>query len=78
MNETLCPTDFKQAGQIVDDDLNRALINQVPQGVSLMCCYHATFAVDTDNINDFFQKLQLPGPSFQRFAACACVRHICC
>ena len=34
MNETLCPTDFQQAGQIVDDEINRALINQVPQGVS--------------------------------------------
>lgn len=33
MNETLCPTDFQQAGQIVDDEINRALINQVPQGV---------------------------------------------
>ena len=35
MNETLCPTDFKEAGQIVDDELNQALINLVPQGVSL-------------------------------------------
>lgn len=35
MNETLCPTDFKQAGQIIDDEINQSLINLVPQGVSL-------------------------------------------
>ncbi len=34
MNETLCPTDFQQAGQIIDDEINQALINLVPQGVS--------------------------------------------
>ena len=31
MNETLCPCDFQQAGEIVDDDLNRALVNPLPQ-----------------------------------------------
>lgn len=35
MNETLCPLDFKQAGEIVDDDLNRILINPLPKGVKL-------------------------------------------
>ena len=34
MNETLCPTDFKQAGQIIDDELNARLINPLPLGVS--------------------------------------------
>ncbi|KAL4438686.1 hypothetical protein ABPG77_006290 [Micractinium sp. CCAP 211/92] len=35
MNETLCPMDFKQAGEIVDDELNRMLINPLPTGVKL-------------------------------------------
>lgn len=30
-NETLCPLDFQQAGEIVDNDLNRYLINPIPQ-----------------------------------------------
>ncbi|KAL6778253.1 hypothetical protein ACKKBG_A17500 [Auxenochlorella protothecoides x Auxenochlorella symbiontica] len=34
-NETLCPLDFQQAGEIVDNDLNRYLINPIPQGVKL-------------------------------------------
>lgn len=35
MNETLCPMDFKHAGEIVDDELNRVLINPLPTGVKL-------------------------------------------
>jgi metacaspase-1 len=35
MNETLCPTDFERAGQIVDDELNRRLVNPLPTGVRL-------------------------------------------
>ncbi|GAB4823694.1 hypothetical protein N2152v2_010740 [Parachlorella kessleri] len=35
MNETICPCDFKQAGQIVDDELNRILVNPIPTGVKL-------------------------------------------
>ncbi|PSC73732.1 metacaspase-1 isoform X2 isoform B [Micractinium conductrix] len=35
MNETLCPMDFKYAGEIVDDELNRMLINPLPKGVKL-------------------------------------------
>lgn len=30
-NETLCPVDFRQAGEIVDDELNHRLINPLPQ-----------------------------------------------
>lgn len=30
-NETLCPLDFKRAGEIVDDELNRQLINPIPE-----------------------------------------------
>ena len=41
LNETLCPMDFKQAGEIVDDDLNRMLVNPLPQGVRLHCVVDA-------------------------------------
>ncbi|GMH32747.1 hypothetical protein BSKO_00581 [Bryopsis sp. KO-2023] len=34
-NETLLPTDYKSAGQIVDDDVNRFLVNSLGPGVSL-------------------------------------------
>jgi hypothetical protein len=30
MNETLCPLDFRSAGEIVDDELNRLLVNPLP------------------------------------------------
>ena len=35
LNETLCPMDFRYAGEIVDDDLNRILVNPLPHGVKL-------------------------------------------
>jgi hypothetical protein len=35
MNETILPTDHKRAGQIVDDDLNRALVRPLQTGVTL-------------------------------------------
>lgn len=35
MNETLCPLDFRYAGEIIDDELNRILVNPLPQGVKL-------------------------------------------
>lgn len=35
LNETLLPVDHQFAGQIVDDDLNRMLINPLPQGTKL-------------------------------------------
>ena len=44
MNETLMPLDWKTAGEIVDDDLNRLLVNPLPQGVKLhavMDCCHS-------------------------------------
>lgn len=33
MCETLCPMDFQQAGEIMDFEMNRTLINPLPQGV---------------------------------------------
>lgn len=35
MNETLCPCDFRHAGQIVDDEVNALLVNPLPAGVKL-------------------------------------------
>ncbi len=35
MNETILPTDHRQAGQIVDNELNHALVNPIPPGVRL-------------------------------------------
>ena len=35
LNETILPLDHEFAGQIVDDDLNRMLINPLPQGTKL-------------------------------------------
>lgn len=35
LNETLCPVDFKYAGEIIDDELNRLLVNPLPAGVKL-------------------------------------------
>lgn len=32
MNETILPTDFRQAGQIEDDRINTILVNPLPQG----------------------------------------------
>lgn len=31
LNETICPADFRAAGEIVDDELNRLLVNPLPQ-----------------------------------------------
>ncbi|DBA75792.1 TPA: hypothetical protein ACH3X1_010200 [Trebouxia sp. C0004] len=41
LNETLCPCDFKQAGMIVDDELNNWLVNPLPQGCRLHCIIDA-------------------------------------
>merc|ERR1711862_162715 len=40
-DETLCPLDYKTAGQIRDDDLLRRLIKPMPQGVLMTCVMDA-------------------------------------
>lgn len=35
LNETLCPLDFRYAGEIIDDELNRILVRPLTQGVKL-------------------------------------------
>jgi hypothetical protein len=36
-NETLLPVDYKFAGNIVDDDINKIMVNPLPEGVTLHC-----------------------------------------
>lgn len=48
-DETICPTDFRSAGVIVDDQLNQVLVRRIPHGVTLHCvfdCCHSGTAMD--------------------------------
>lgn len=48
-DETICPSDFKSAGQIVDDELNERLVKPLMPGVTLhalMDCCHSGTALD--------------------------------
>lgn len=48
-DETILPTDYKQAGQIVDDELNERLVKALMPGVTLhalMDCCHSGTALD--------------------------------
>ncbi|KAJ3028415.1 UNVERIFIED_CONTAM: Ca(2+)-dependent cysteine protease [Siphonaria sp. JEL0065] len=46
MDSTICPVDFKYAGQIVDDDLHRIMCQPLPQGAYFLsifdCCHSGT------------------------------------
>ena len=37
MDETICPSDFQSAGQIVDNDLNRYLVSRPCRLLALIC-----------------------------------------
>ncbi|KAJ4827450.1 hypothetical protein Tsubulata_032969 [Turnera subulata] len=45
-DETLCPVDFETEGMIIDDEINRTIVNPLPPGVTLHAiidsCYSAT------------------------------------
>jgi hypothetical protein len=48
-DETILPTDYKRAGQIVDDELNEKLVKPLMAGVTLhalMDCCHSGTALD--------------------------------
>lgn len=48
-DETLCPVDYKEAGQITDDTIFEELISKMPRGVSLSCvmdCCHSGTILD--------------------------------
>jgi len=46
MHETLLPVDFKNAGQITDDEINNMIVKPLPEGVRLTavmdCCHSGT------------------------------------
>jgi metacaspase-1 len=49
MDNTICPVDFKQAGQIVDDDMNAIVVRGLPPCVrltSIFDCCHSGSALD--------------------------------
>ena len=56
-DETLCPSDYASAGQILDDEIHEVLVKGIPQGVRLtaiMDCCHSQSILDlpfTYNIN---------------------------
>ena len=57
MDETLCPSDYDSAGQILDDDVHEVLVKGVPKGcrlTAIMDCCHSQSILDlpfTYNIN---------------------------
>jgi hypothetical protein len=59
----LIPVDFQRAGQIVDDDLYKHLVKQMPAGVNvtvLMDCCHSGTALDLPyEINATQSKMSL-------------------
>lgn len=64
MNETLCPTDFKQAGMIIDDEVNQMLINPIPQGVGTLSLHSLCCLMLTADLAVVY------------FAICRCQRHL--
>lgn len=36
MDETICPSDYQRAGQMVDNELNRLLVTPLPPGECLL------------------------------------------
>lgn len=40
-DETICPSDYSRAGQIVDNELNALLVRPLPPGVVLHCIIDA-------------------------------------
>lgn len=60
-NETLLPTDHRTAGQIVDDDINRFLVNSLGPGVTLHAVIdacHSGTAMDLKYNTKFSKKSQ--------------------
>lgn len=57
LNETLLPCDFEHSGQLVDDDINRVLINPLPRGVylhAIIDACHSGTAMDLE----YYTKLK--------------------
>ncbi|PNH03319.1 Metacaspase-1 [Tetrabaena socialis] len=85
MDETICPTDFQRAGQIVDDELNRLMVRPLMPGVTLHAvidaCHSGTaldlpFRAKVDGRGQWYwkgrgryDKQTMGGTAFQ-FGAC--------
>lgn len=54
-DETICPVDYKSAGQIVDDEMNAIMVQQLPQGARLTAIFdscHSATALDLPFVYD--------------------------
>ncbi|GAA6064128.1 hypothetical protein JCM10212_006767 [Sporobolomyces blumeae] len=62
-DETIYPVDFKQAGEIVDDDMHAIMVRPLPQGCRLTAifdCCHSGSALDLPYIYSTQGKLKEP------------------
>lgn len=59
-NETLIPTDSKFSGVIVDDDINKLMINKLPRGATLNCLIDACHSGTVMDLQ-FVAGLAAPG-----------------
>ena len=56
-DETICPVDYKDAGEIVDDEMNALLVQQLPQGARLTAIFdscHSATALDLPFVYDSY------------------------
>jgi len=56
-DETICPVDYKDAGEIVDDEMNALLVQQLPQGARLTAIFdscHSATALDLPFVYDTY------------------------
>jgi hypothetical protein len=65
MNETLCPCDFKQAGQIVDDEINAVMVNPLPAGAKLHAVVDACHSGSTFDL-PYRTEMTAAGASWER------------
>jgi len=56
-DETICPVDYKEAGEIVDDEMNALLVQQLPRGARLTAIFdscHSATALDLPFVYDSY------------------------
>ncbi|KAI9295268.1 hypothetical protein K502DRAFT_324411 [Neoconidiobolus thromboides FSU 785] len=69
-DETICPLDFQQQGQITDDEMNLILVQPLPQGCRLTAvfdCCHSGTALDLPYIYSSSGKLKSFNPAKSAF-----------
>jgi len=60
-DETIVPVDAKSSGQIVDDEMNRIMVQQLPRGVRLTAIFdscHSATALDLPYIYDCYGNMK--------------------